>query len=1218
MATQTFGTSRVSAKDIFEACLNLRSISVHDYIELPDGKKKAVVNEKETLLAREKQEELKQRFKDWIFSNPVRRDELEELYNDKYNRTVNANYDGSYLQFKGINPNISLYPHQKNAIHRGITDGSALFHHCVGAGKTFTICATAMKLKEYGLAQKPMIVVPNAVIEQFANDFRKLFPNANLLVADKDDMNKANREMFVAKATFCEWDSIIITKSCFDRIGVSKEREAQAIEKDLQKIIEQIEEAKWSSNGKNGLSVKQLEQIRVSKTKLLKELYDGSAKDDMILFEELGVDYLFVDEAHNYKNKSFFTKMSNVAGLNPNGAKSASYLDLKIEYLNELHGGDKGVIFATGTPISNTMAEMWAMQTYLQRNKMERLGLSTFDGWASTFGEVVNSFELKPSGRGYQIKTRFAKFVNMPELMSLYCGIADVQTSEKLKLPVPEAKREIVEIKPSEETISVIDEIAERADKIAGGGVDASVDNMLKITSDGKKVALSARLYDDDIRETGVTKINTCVDKVASIYYETAEQQSTQIIFCDMSTPAPGAFKNYTEESPFNAYCQLKKELIELGIKEEEIQFIHDFEGKAKEKLQQNVKSGNVRILIGSTQKCGTGLNVQDKLIAVHHLDVPWRPSDMEQREGRIIRQGNTNKEVFIYNYVTERTFDAYSYQTLQNKQKFIYQITSGNISVRECEDIDEKALSYGEIKAIASGNPLIKRKVELESELHKLEVLRASYENKMYALKRDLASNLPSKLNIAEKRLENLKADKTIADANATEEFEIIIKGVKCEGRGNEVVATFMEAYNSTPVGQPFANYCGFNVEKAPISDLTSTKRSLYIKGNGLYEIELGESMLGTLTRIENAVNKIGPAIDNVEETIRRIQKDIADAKIEVEKPFAREEELRAMRLELSSINDELNVGNDQVIISEETNSEEVNKKVYRMMPTMEDLTKTYENDLSIDYEQEVFKSVEDEIQKFTDHIINMEKYEIYANASVIVAMNELYFAITNSERFSPSVYRALYEDKGYIMGRIAEQANDWEHTSYATMENTEDLILRYVNEKYKDLMDSYDRAVEMENEISNQIPFIDDVETEKLTIEQEADRWVENQEKQEKLQQFITKAISEIKWLNGKVANFTEDEIADIVNDIKVDFEGSQFDESSEAEPFDLWYDWFIEETLIPELQSRVNEEYLQNETQRIEEKKALLKEATFDSAIKDTSSQEYQDFLKAGGGK
>lgn len=742
--TSVYGTERANAYRLFEDCLNQRSTQIYDTVLDADGREKRVLNNSETVAAREKQNKIVEAFKDWIFRDPERREELEGVYNRLFNQIRLPKYDGSYLRFPEMNPEIELRPHQKDAVHRIITSGNTLLHHIVGSGKTYTICAAAMKLRQYGLAKKPMIAVPNHLVQQWANSFRFLYPTAKLLIATKDDLDKDHREQFVSKVAMGDWDSVIIAQSSFAKINISPERQIAKIREEIEAIERSIE-MQWEESGAPSGSVKNLERIKKGREAQLKKLLDETKKDNVLIFEKLGVDYLFVDEADAYKNLFLYTKMNNVAGISNAASARASDLQLKIEYINELHGGDKGVVFATGTPISNSMTEMYTMQTYLQKQTLARLGIDYFDAWAADFGETVTALELAPSGKGYRARTRFAKFTNLPELLTLYHSFADVKTD--VKLDVPEAERKVITLKPSDTVIDLTEEIAKRADAIYAGGVDPHIDNMLKVTGDGKKLALDPRCIDPLLSDESGSKLNFCADNVYEEWKNSADIKGTQLVFCDLSTPKK-PYSEYEYGKDFDAYNDLKHKLIERGIPENEIAFIHDANtDRAKQDLFDKINAGAVRVLIGSTEKCGAGTNVQKRLVAIHHLDAPYRPRDLIQRNGRGIRQGNMNKGIRIYTYATERTFDSYSYQILENKQRFISQVEKGDMTVREAEDIDEATLSYAEIKAITSANPKIKRKMELDMEVARLRDLESRYKKELFALQDKVRKEFPEQI---------------------------------------------------------------------------------------------------------------------------------------------------------------------------------------------------------------------------------------------------------------------------------------------------------------------------------------------------------------------------------------------------------------------------------------------------------------------------------------
>lgn len=924
--TNVYGTSRANAYRLFEDCLNQRFTQIYDTVLDEDGREKRVLNQSETVAAREKQNKIKEAFKDWIFASPGRRDELETIYNRLFNQIRLPKYDGGYLKFPEMNPAIELRPHQKDAVHRIITSGNTLLHHVVGSGKTFTICAACMKLRQYGLAKKPMIAVPNHLVQQWANQFRLLYPTAKLLIATKDDLDKDHREQFVSKVAMGDWDAVIIAQSSFAKINVSSERQIQKIQEEIESIERSIEMQWENSNSPSG-SVKNLERIKKNREAQLKKLLDESKKDNVLIFEKLGVDYLFVDEADAYKNLFLFTKMNNVAGISNAASARASDLQLKIEYINELHGGDKGVVFATGTPISNSMTEMFTMQTYLQKQTLERLGINYFDSWAADFGETITALELAPSGKGYRARTRFAKFTNLPELLTLYHSFADVKTD--VKLEVPEAERKVVTIKPTDTVIELTEQIAERADRIYGGGVDPHIDNMLKVTGDGKKLALDPRCIDPMMADENDSKLNYCAENVFEEWQSSAEIKGTQLVFCDLSTPKK-AYSDYEYGKDFDAYNDLKHKLVERGIPEEQIAFIHDANtDKQKQDLFDKVNAGTIRVLIGSTEKCGAGTNVQKRLVALHHLDAPYRPRDFTQRDGRGIRQGNMNKSVRIYTYATERTFDSYSYQILENKQRFISQIEKGDMTVREADDIDETTLSYAEIKAITSANPKIKRKMELDMEMARLRDLESRYKKELYALQDKIRKEFPEQIQRQELYLERVRKDIELIRANyKPDTFEINVGGTVYSesvenGKKNGGLA-LMDALFHNKTDTVVAEYCGFKISLNPL-ELLSSERSITLSGAGQYRMDIGESASGNLTRLENFVKEFA---EREERAVKRLEVTKADfevAKEQVTVPFEHKEKIIKLNEELSELNAELDLNKrDEVVIDDGEENEQ------------------------------------------------------------------------------------------------------------------------------------------------------------------------------------------------------------------------------------------------------------------------------------------------------
>lgn len=934
---EVYGTNRAPAYRLFVDALNLKATTITDLVE-EDGREKRVVNQAETIAAREKQNKIKEEFADWIFKDPKRREELEDTYNRLFNQTRLPSYDGSYLKFPEMNPAIELKPHQKNAVHRIITsDSSTLLHHVVGAGKTFTVIASIMKMRQLGLCKKAMVTVPNHLVQQWAGEWRKLYPNAHILVATKDDLEKNNRRKFVSKVALGDWDGIIIAQSSFTKIPISQERQIRKLQEEIRSVEETIAR-QWEENGMPRGAVKNLETIKKSKEKQLKKLMDSTGKDDVLKFEDLGIDYLFVDEAHAYKNLFLFTKMNNVAGISTAASARASDLKLKCEYLQELHGGDRGVVFATGTPISNSMTEMYTMQTYMQPYVLNELGMTFFDGWAANFGETITAMELSPSGQGYRARTRFAKFTNLPELLKLYRSFADVQTADMVKLNVPEAEKKVISLKPSDTVIELAEEIADRADRIHSGSVNPHEDNMLKITSDGKKLALDPRCFVPESQDEEGSKLNECAERIYEVWTDTADKKGTQIVFCDLSTPKV-KFEDYEYGKDFDAYNDLKYKLVQMGIPKEQIAYIHEANSdEQKQALFDKVNSGAVRVLLGSTEKCGAGTNVQKRLVALHHLDTPYRPSDMEQREGRIIRQGNTNDKVQIFTYVTERTFDSYSYQILENKQRFISQINKGDLTVREAEDIDETTLSYAEIKAITAANPKIKRKMEVDAEVSRLRVLEGQYKKNLYALHDKIYKAYPEEIRKQELLIERIGKDLEMLKTtrpNNPEDFSISVNGIVYTDKKDGGKA-LMDALYSGKVNVPVAEYCGFKISMNPMS-IISHEREITLSAEGQYVISVGDSASGNLTRIENFLNDLSEREERLKRKLVQLNADLEVAKEQVEKPFEQAEQLKALLSEQAELNAELNLDKrDDVIVADENDNGESDNN-YRALPDIQ-----------------------------------------------------------------------------------------------------------------------------------------------------------------------------------------------------------------------------------------------------------------------------------------
>lgn len=910
-ATNTYGTGRASAYKIIEDSLNLKDTRIYDYYEDENGKRVAELNKKETAIAQAKQEQIKLAFEEWIWKDPERRERLTKVYNERFNSIRPREYDGSHISFDGMNPEITLRKHQVNAIARILYGGNTLLAHEVGAGKTFEMVAAAMESKRLGLCNKSLFVVPNHIVEQFGQEFLQLYPSANVLVTTKKDFETANRKKFCSRIATGDYDAIIISHSQFEKIPMSVERQVTIIQKQIEDITLGIQDLK-NNNGER-FSIKQMEKTKKSLETRLAKLNDTSRKDDVVTFEELGVDRIFVDEAHYYKNLFLYTKMRNVGGIAQTEAQKSSDLFMKCRYLDELTGG-KGVIFATGTPISNSMVELYTMQRYLQYGELEKRHLQQFDAWASTFGETVTAIELSPEGTGYRAKTRFAKFFNLPELMALFKEVADIQTSEMLNLPVPKANYHNVVIEPSEIQKELVKDLSERAEKIRNRMVDSSVDNMLKITNDGRKLALDQRLTNDMLEDFEHSKVATCADNIYSIWDKTSEDKSAQLVFCDLSTPH--------NDGKFNVYDDLKTKLIDRGIPEEEIAFIHDANTDArKQELFNKVRRGQVRVLIGSTQKMGAGTNCQDRLIALHDLDCPWRPSDLIQRSGRIIRQGNKNPEVDIYRYVTEGTFDAYLYQLVENKQRFISQIMTSKTPVRFAEDIDETALSYAEIKALAAGNPDIIEKTELDTQVAKLKLLKQNYLSEKYALEDKVIKYYPNEIKRLENRIEYMKEDIEVFNNNNTPDnsFEKMnIKGTDFTERkeaGEKIIEICKSMTNPEPL--EIGEYKGFKI----ILSFDTMDRKFYasMKNNLSYKTELGSDPSGNITRIDNVLNGIETRLSSIENNLEDTKKNYESAKKEIEKPFPQEEELKTKSKRLDELNIKLNLNNkDKEIIDD------------------------------------------------------------------------------------------------------------------------------------------------------------------------------------------------------------------------------------------------------------------------------------------------------------
>ena len=918
-AYSTYGTSRINAYKIIEETLNLKDVRIFDYIEDDEGKKKAVLNKKETAIAQAKQELIKQGFQDWIWADPTRREKLTKMYNEKFNSIRPREYDGSHIVFNGMNPEIELREHQKNAVAHILYGGNTLLAHAVGAGKTFEMVAAAMESKRLGLCNKSLFVVPNHLTEQWAAEFLQLYPAANILVATKRDFETKNRKKFCGRIATGDYDAVIIGHSQFEKIPMSTERQRAILEQQLEELTDGIMDLK-RNRGEN-FSIKQLEKSRKSVKQKLEKLNDQSRKDDVVTFEELGVDRLFIDESHYYKNLYLYTKMRNVGGIAQTEAQKSSDLFMKCRYLDELTGG-RGTVFATGTPISNSMVELYTIQRYLQYNTLVKNNLQHFDSWASTFGETVTAVELTPEGTGYRAKTRFAKFYNLPELMAMFKEVADIKTADMLELPVPEAHFHNIAVKPSEMQKEMVASLAERAEKVRGGGVDSSIDNMLKITNDGRKLALDQRMLNDMLPDFEGSKINACVDNIYRIWEETADKKSAQLVFCDLSTP-----KN---DGTFSVYNDIRKKLIERGVPESEVRFIHEADTDVKKKeLFQKTRKGEVRVLLGSTQKMGAGTNVQDRLIALHDVDCPWRPSDLEQRSGRIIRQGNSNPDVDIYRYVTEQTFDAYLYQLVEGKQKFASQIMTSKSPVRSAEDIDETALSYAEIKMLATGNPYIKEKMDLDIQVQKLKLLKSNFLSERYALEDKIIKYYPQRITALENRIEGLKQDVETAKQHPKPTDDrfvgMEVKGVFYSEKadaGKAIIEACKQMNSPDPI--PLGKYRGFETEL--LFNTAERNYEVRLKGATSRNVPLGDDAHGNIIRLDNGIDRFAESLSLAENDLENTKNQLETAKKEVQKPFIQEEELRTKLARLDELNILLNMDKrDNEIVGGEPDEGEV-----------------------------------------------------------------------------------------------------------------------------------------------------------------------------------------------------------------------------------------------------------------------------------------------------
>ena len=924
-AYATYGTERANAYKILEDTLNLKDVRIYDKSVNENGDEIRVVNKKETMLASQKQDALKAAFQDWIFKDQQRRERLVKVYNERFNSIRPREYDGSHLTFPGMNPEIELRPHQKNAVAHQLYGENVLLAHVVGAGKTYEMVAAAMESKRLGLSQKNLFVVPNHLTEQWGAEFLQLYPGANILVATKKDFEPANRKKFCARIAMGNYDAVIIGHSQFERIPISDERQEAMLQRQIDDLEMAIQSARYEQDG-GRYTVKQIEKIRKTLQTRLEKLNQKEKKDQVVTFEELGVDHLYVDEAHSYKNAFLYTKMRNVAGIAQNEAQKSADMFNKCQYLDEITGG-KGITFATGTPISNSMTELYVMQRYLQNSKLQNMGLGLFDSWASTFGEVVTSIELAPEGTGYRAKSRFARFYNIPELMNMFKEIADIKTSDQLKLPVPEAEYETVVLKPTEQQKEIVESLGERAEVVRNGGVDASVDNMLKITNDGRKLALDQRLVNELLPDNPESKISVCAEKSYEIWKDTAAQKSAQLIFCDLSTPKG--------DGSFNVYDDLKRKLMEKGVPEKEIAFIHDANTEAKKtELFGKVKSGQVRFLIGSTAKMGAGTNVQDRLIALHHLDIGWKPSDLEQREGRIIRQGNHNKKVHIFRYVTESTFDSYMWQLIENKQKFISQIMTSKAPVRSCEDVDEAALSYAEVKALATGNPAVKEKMALDVDVAKLKLLKANHMNNQYRLEDDIARNFPQQIAKLTEIIDSYKVD--IAHYSEHKIIDPELFSMEISGKvftekkeaGMAILAVCKDI-KSVDAAMDIGSYQGFNMRIQ--FDSWSKEFILSVKHESVAKVRLGADALGNITRINNLLESYPEKLAEAEQRLETVQEQLANAKEEVGKPFPKEEELNQKLERLSELNALLNMDEREDTETEQSESKEKEERPAR-----------------------------------------------------------------------------------------------------------------------------------------------------------------------------------------------------------------------------------------------------------------------------------------------
>ena len=901
LSTATYGTQRANAYRLLEDALNLRDTKIYDTIHDADGEHR-VLNRKETTLAQQKQELIREEFKEWIFKDMSRRETLCKIYNERFNSIRPREYDGSHIQFVGMNPEIKLMEHQKNAVAHILYGNNTLLAHCVGAGKTFQMIAAGMESKRLGLAQKSLYVVPNHLLEQWGSDFLRLYPGANILVATKKDFEPANRKRFCSRIATGDYDAVIIGHSQFEKIPLSRERQISLLEDQIADITYSIEAAKEEAGQQ--YTIKQMEKTKKTLKAKLEKLNDQTRKDDVVTFEQLGVDRLFVDESHFYKNLFLYTKMRNVAGISQTDAQKSSDMFMKCRYMDEITGG-KGITFATGTPVSNSMTELYTIMRYLQYGNLMNMGMGHFDSWAATFGETVTAIELSPEGTGYRAKTRFARFFNLPELISIFKEAADIQTADMLNLPVPEAEYINEVLKPSEEQKEMVEAFSERAEQVRGGAVDPRVDNMLKITNDGRKCALDQRLLNDMLPDAGESKVNACVENAFQVWEDGKDTQATQLIFCDLSTP-----KN---DGTFNVYDDVRNKLVERGIPKEEIAFIHEYNTEVrKAELFAKVRAGQVRILMGSTPKLGAGTNVQDRLLALHHLDCPWKPSDLEQQEGRILRQGNQNDKVKIFRYVTENTFDSYMWQILENKQKFISQIMTSKSPVRACEDVDDTALSYAEIKALATGNEYIKEKMDLDVQVSKLKLLKANHTSQIYRLESDIAKRYPVQITALKEKIAGMRVDADVVkgiDLQDNDHFAMTVGGKLYTDKKEAGVALLSAAsgLKSVKSAGQIGEYHGFALSSE--YNFLSNTYTMTIKGKCSYKIEFGKDTLGNIQRIHNALSAIGKKLADTEQNLETVQQQLKTAQEEVQKPFPKEAELSEKMERLAELNAMLNM---------------------------------------------------------------------------------------------------------------------------------------------------------------------------------------------------------------------------------------------------------------------------------------------------------------------